>query len=67
MWHEARKQEKKLRGIMVDYKRRAERRREFYEKIVKLYVAILIYLKIFTLLLLLFLNYLLIFSLISES
>lgn len=33
MWHEARKQEKKIRGIMVDYKRRAERRREYYEKI----------------------------------
>ena len=34
MWHEARKQERKIRGIMVDYKKRAERRREFYEKIV---------------------------------
>ncbi|XP_022242303.1 CLK4-associating serine/arginine rich protein-like isoform X2 [Limulus polyphemus] len=33
MWHEARKQEKKIRGIMVDYKKRAERRREYYEKI----------------------------------
>ncbi|XP_055878569.1 CLK4-associating serine/arginine rich protein-like [Biomphalaria glabrata] len=33
MWHEARRQEKKIRGIMVDYKRRADRRREFYEKI----------------------------------
>ncbi|GIY57376.1 hypothetical protein CDAR_49962 [Caerostris darwini] len=33
MWHEARKQEKKIRGMMVDYKRRAERRRDFYEKI----------------------------------
>ncbi|XP_070577544.1 CLK4-associating serine/arginine rich protein-like [Ptychodera flava] len=33
MWHEARKQERKLRGMMVDYKRRAERRREYYEKI----------------------------------
>ncbi|XP_063228768.1 CLK4-associating serine/arginine rich protein-like isoform X2 [Bacillus rossius redtenbacheri] len=33
MWHEARKQEKKIRGIMVDYKKRAERRRDFYEKI----------------------------------
>ncbi|RWS09141.1 hypothetical protein B4U79_09452 [Dinothrombium tinctorium] len=33
MWHEARKHEKKIRGMMVDYKRRAERRREFYEKI----------------------------------
>jgi len=33
MWHEARKQEKKIRGLMVDFKRRADRRREFYEKI----------------------------------
>ncbi|KAK3093106.1 hypothetical protein FSP39_011096 [Pinctada imbricata] len=33
MWHEARKQEKKIRGLMVDYKKRAERRREYYEKI----------------------------------
>ncbi|KAJ9586229.1 hypothetical protein L9F63_020138 [Diploptera punctata] len=33
MWHEARKQERKIRGIMVDYKKRAERRRDFYEKI----------------------------------
>lgn len=34
MWHEARRQERKIRGMMVDYRRRAERRREFYEKIV---------------------------------
>jgi len=33
MWHEARKQEKKLRCMIVDYRRRAERRREFYERI----------------------------------
>lgn len=33
MWAEARKQEKKIRGIMVDFKKRADRRREFYEKI----------------------------------
>lgn len=32
MWHEARKQEKKLRCMIVDYRKRAERRREFYEK-----------------------------------
>ncbi|CAB4059994.1 SFRS16 [Lepeophtheirus salmonis] len=32
MWAEARKQEKRLRGLMVDHKRRAERRRDFYEK-----------------------------------
>ena len=34
MWHEARKQEKKLREAMIDYQRRAERRREHYAKIV---------------------------------
>ncbi|MEQ2161737.1 hypothetical protein GOODEAATRI_012586 [Goodea atripinnis] len=33
MWQEARKHERKLRGMMVDYKRRGERRREYYEKI----------------------------------
>ena len=36
MWHEARKQERKIRGMLVDYKRRAERRREYYEKIVSI-------------------------------
>ncbi|CAK6963438.1 CLK4-associating serine/arginine rich protein isoform X2 [Scomber scombrus] len=35
MWQEARKHERKLRGMMVDYKRRGERRREYYEKIKK--------------------------------
>ena len=34
MWHEARKQEKKLRDTMVDYRKRAERRRVHYEKMV---------------------------------
>ncbi|KAI0237484.1 hypothetical protein LSAT2_011982 [Lamellibrachia satsuma] len=33
MWHEARRQEKKIRGLMVDYKKRAERRRQYYERI----------------------------------
>ncbi|KAB7506946.1 CLK4-associating serine/arginine rich protein [Armadillidium nasatum] len=33
MWHEARKQEKKIRGMLVDYKKRAERRKEYYERI----------------------------------
>jgi arginine/serine-rich splicing factor 16 len=32
MWHEARKQEKALRGVMVNFQKRAERRREFYDK-----------------------------------
>lgn len=36
MWHEARRQERKIRGLLVDYKKRADRRREFYEKIVSL-------------------------------
>jgi arginine/serine-rich splicing factor 16 len=34
MWHEARKQEKKIRGLLVDYQRRAQRRKDYYEKIV---------------------------------
>lgn len=34
MWQEARRQEKKLRGMMVDYRKRAERRRAFYERMV---------------------------------
>ncbi|KPM10259.1 Alternative splicing regulator-like protein [Sarcoptes scabiei] len=33
MWHEARRQEKKIRGIMIDHRKRAERRKEFYESI----------------------------------
>lgn len=33
MWHEARKNEKIIEGMMVDYKKRAERRRNFYGKI----------------------------------
>jgi splicing factor, arginine/serine-rich 16 len=35
MWHEARKHEKKIRGIMNDfYKRRSERRKQFYDIVV---------------------------------
>ena len=37
MWHEARKQEKKLRETMVNYQKRAERRREHYDKLVSCY------------------------------
>ncbi|KER23430.1 hypothetical protein T265_08700 [Opisthorchis viverrini] len=33
MWQEARRQEKHIRTLMVDYKRRAERRRDYYERI----------------------------------
>lgn len=36
MWHEARKQEKKIRGLLVDYQRRAQRRKDYYEKIVSI-------------------------------
>jgi hypothetical protein len=36
MYYEAKKQEKKIRCIMVDQKRRAERRKVFYDKIVKI-------------------------------
>ncbi|KRX89006.1 CLK4-associating serine/arginine rich protein, partial [Trichinella pseudospiralis] len=35
MWFEARRQEKKIRSIMVDHKKRADRRRSFYDKIKK--------------------------------
>ncbi|CAG8518865.1 354_t:CDS:2 [Paraglomus brasilianum] len=31
MWHEARRTEKKIKELMVDHKRRAERRRAYYE------------------------------------
>jgi arginine/serine-rich splicing factor 16 len=42
MWHEARKQEKKIRGMIVDFRKRADRRKEFYERIVSvLYVVFL--------------------------
>lgn len=34
MWHEARKQEKKIRCMLVDYQRRAQRRKDYYDKIV---------------------------------
>lgn len=40
MWQEARKHERKLRGMMVDYRRRGERRREYYEKIVRHFVTL---------------------------
>lgn len=38
MWHEARKQERKIRGMLVDYRKRAERRQDFYEKIVSVFI-----------------------------
>jgi hypothetical protein len=34
MWHEAKKQEKLNRSIMSDHKKRAERKKEYYDKIV---------------------------------
>ena len=39
MWHEARKQEKKLRGMLVNYRRRAERKRNYYNRIVITFFA----------------------------
>ena len=33
MWHEQRKEERRIRGMLVDSRRRAERRRDYYEKI----------------------------------
>ncbi|CAH8498919.1 unnamed protein product [Dicrocoelium dendriticum] len=33
MWQEARKQEKHIKTLMVDYRKRAERRRDYYERI----------------------------------
>lgn len=42
MWHEARKQEKKIRGIMNDfYKRRSERRKQFYDIVVSFILFLL--------------------------
>ncbi|XP_065845565.1 CLK4-associating serine/arginine rich protein-like [Oscarella lobularis] len=31
MWHEARKQEKSVRSVMIDYQKRAERRKAYYD------------------------------------
>eukprot|EP00123_Amoebidium_parasiticum_P008414 comp18786_c0_seq2/m.20695 comp18786_c0_seq2/g.20695 ORF comp18786_c0_seq2/g.20695 comp18786_c0_seq2/m.20695 type:complete len:245 (-) comp18786_c0_seq2:120-854(-) len=36
MWHQARAQERKLRGMMIDYKKRAERKKSYYSKLQKL-------------------------------
>ncbi|XP_023349676.1 CLK4-associating serine/arginine rich protein [Eurytemora carolleeae] len=33
MWHEQRKEEKRIKGLLVDKRKRAERRRDYYEKI----------------------------------
>ena len=33
MWQEARKNEKKIRSLMVDHKKRVERKKDFYERI----------------------------------
>lgn len=35
MWHEARKQEKKIRNVMNEfYKKRSERRKQYYDIVV---------------------------------
>lgn len=36
MWHAARAQERKLRGTMIDYRKRAERRRAYQRRLVRL-------------------------------
>ena len=41
MWHEARRQERKIRGMMVDYKKRAQRRKDYYEQIVRQLLSII--------------------------
>jgi arginine/serine-rich splicing factor 16 len=38
MWQEMKKHEKKLRGMIVDYKKRSERRKEYYERIVRSFI-----------------------------
>ena len=38
MWHEARQQEKFVQKMLVDYRKRAERRKEYYEKIVSIII-----------------------------
>ena len=40
MWHEARQQDKFLSKMLVDYQKRAERRKEYYEKIVSFFVML---------------------------
>jgi hypothetical protein len=32
MWQEARKQEKAIRGMMIDFQKRAERRKAYYQR-----------------------------------
>jgi hypothetical protein len=36
MWVEARKQERKIKGMLVDFRKRAERRKDYYEKFVSI-------------------------------
>lgn len=40
MWHEARQQEKFVQKMLVDYRKRAERRKEYYEKIVSIFLEL---------------------------
>ena len=35
MWHESRRQEKRVKGMIIDYQKRAERRKDHYEKKVR--------------------------------
>ena len=36
MWHESRRQEKIVKGMIIDYQKRAERRKDHYEKMVNI-------------------------------
>ncbi|VDL98385.1 unnamed protein product [Schistocephalus solidus] len=47
MWHEARKQEKHIRSILIDYRKRAERRQDFYARIVCFIIFLRVYFKPF--------------------
>lgn len=42
MWQEAKKQEKHIRSVLVDYKKRTERRLQFYSQIVSCHMYIYI-------------------------
>ncbi len=37
MWHEARRQEKVIRSVMVDHQRRQERRKDFFDSVVRVF------------------------------
>ena len=57
MWHEARQQEKKIREVMVDFQKRAERRREHYEKMVDNFCNLMYYHHIIVIIIIILLYY----------